>query len=149
MSYLGQDPSLYRRTPPPPAGPPPQAVLAPASPLDPTTPAPLPVPYTPPPPAQDWAGVAHRAMDGVASVWHGFWKCCKLGICILLDMADFFIGRLLGFGIVFDIGCALIATALWGRKGLWAFWEVFDITEQIDAFIPTCTLIALAAWNDQ
>lgn len=144
MSSLGQDPSLHRRTPPQVEVLPPETI--PYS--TPTPPAALPVLVTPTHPTQDWAGVAHRALDGAGTVWHGFWKVVKLGICLLLDLADFFIGRLLGFSIAFDVGCALLATALWGGKGLWAFWEVVDITEQLDGFVPTCTIIALTAWND-
>lgn len=99
-------------------------------------------------PGQDWAGVAHRVLDGAGVAWSGLWKCVKLGICIALDILDFFIGRILGFGIAFDVGCALITSALWGKRGMWALWEVIDITEQIDGFVPTCTIIALRAWND-
>ncbi len=97
---------------------------------------------------RDWAEVTHRAMDGAGTVWRGVWKLIKLGICMGMDILDFFIGRILGFGIVFDVGCALIAVALWGNRGWWALWEVVDVTEQIDSFVPTCTIIAIRAWND-
>lgn len=66
-----------------------------------------------------------------------------------LDFLDFTIGRLLGFGIAFDLGCWLIAAAMWGHRSWWSLWEVVDITEQIDGFIPTCTIIALRSWNDE
>ena len=75
-------------------------------------------------------------------------KFFKLGIAMFLDLLDFTIGRLLGFGIFFDLGCALITAALWGKRGWWCLLEVLDITEQIDGFIPSCTLIALRSWNE-
>jgi hypothetical protein len=108
--------------------------------------APLPVAgtYTP----HTWADVAYRAQDGAAAFGRLFWRFVKLGICIGLDIFDGIFGRLLGFGIAVDVGCALICAALWGKRGWWALWEVADITEQLDAFIPTCTIIALRSWND-
>ena len=48
-----------------------------------------------------------------------------------------------------DLGCALIAAALWGKRGWWCLLEVLDITEQIDGFVPSCTLVALRSWNDE
>lgn len=81
-----------------------------------------------------------------------FWqlsvKWFKLAVCIFLDILDCFIGRILGFGFLFDVGCALICAALWGNRGWYALWEVVDVTEQIDGFCPTCTIIAIRAWND-
>jgi hypothetical protein len=108
--------------------------------------APVPVPgtYTP----HTWADVAYRAQDGAAAFGRLFWKFVKLFICMGMDFFDFTVGRLLGFGIAVDVGCALICSALWGKRGLWALWEVADITEQLDAFIPTCTIIALRSWNE-
>lgn len=76
-------------------------------------------------------------------------KFTKLGFCMFLDFLDFTIGRLLGFGILFDLGCALMAAALWGKRGWWCLLEVLDITEQIDGFVPSCTLVALRSWNDE
>jgi hypothetical protein len=117
-----------------------------AKPVAPLPVAPLPVAgtYTP----HTWADVAYRAQDGAAAFGRLFWKFAKLGICVGLDLFDGIFGRLLGFGIAVDVGCALICSALWGKRGLWALWEVADITEQLDAFIPTCTIIALRSWND-
>ena len=68
----------------------------------------------------------------------------KLVIAVALDAADFTIGRILGFGIFMDALIALAVIALFGWKGLFALWELADPTEQIDGFIPTATLIALA-----
>lgn len=68
----------------------------------------------------------------------------KLIIAIILDLVDFTIGRIPGFEIVVDGALGLAAVALWGWPGLIAFWEIADPTGQIDAFVPTMTLIALS-----
>ena len=69
----------------------------------------------------------------------------KIAICVGLDILDFTIGRVPGIGIGFDLGLAIVAASMWGKRGWWHLWEVIDITEQFDAFAPTCTLIALSA----
>jgi len=68
----------------------------------------------------------------------------KLLIAIAIDLLDFVIGRILGFGTIFDAVVALIAVLMFGWKGLFALWEVADVSDQIDGFVPTLTLIALA-----
>ena len=68
----------------------------------------------------------------------------ELIIAIILDLVDFTIGRIPGFEIVVDGALGLAAVALWGWPGLIAFWEIADPTGQIDAFVPTMTLIALS-----
>ncbi|MEX6633658.1 hypothetical protein [Hyphococcus lacteus] len=68
----------------------------------------------------------------------------KLIIAIILDLVDFTIGRIPGFEIVVDGALGIAAVALWGWPGLIAFWEIADPTGQIDAFVPTMTLIALS-----
>jgi len=68
----------------------------------------------------------------------------KLVIAILLDLADALIGRIPGFGTVFEFLLAAIGFALFGWKGLAQLWEVVDITDQVDGFVPTLTLIAIA-----
>lgn len=67
----------------------------------------------------------------------------KLLIAVVLDILDFTVGRIPGFEFVFDIVQGVAATAMWGWRGLIAFWEVGDPTGQIDGFVPTLTLIAL------
>jgi hypothetical protein len=99
------------------------------------------------------AGTVSVTAEVISSLpWEALWrlgvKWFKLGVCVFLDILDCFVGRLLGFGILFDLGCALITAALWGKRGWWCLLEVVDITEQIDGFVPTCTIIALRAWND-
>lgn len=68
----------------------------------------------------------------------------KLIIAIALDLLDFTVGRLPGFEFPFDIFLGLCAVTLWGWPGVAAFWEIIDPTGQIDAFVPTMTLIALS-----
>ncbi|MEO1762725.1 MAG: hypothetical protein AAFR83_12305 [Cyanobacteria bacterium J06629_18] len=68
----------------------------------------------------------------------------KLIICLIYDFLDFTIGRTL-FPIPFIgefVGCAL---CLWmfGKDGWYYALEGIDVTEQIDAFIPSATIIAL------
>ncbi len=75
------------------------------------------------------------------------WKI-KFFVCIIYDLFDFTGGRLL-FGIPFCgeiVGCVL-AAAMFGSKGIWYALEALDPTEQIDGFIPTATIIALASKN--
>ena len=69
----------------------------------------------------------------------------KLGVCIAYDVFDMTIGRFL-FLTPFAgeiVGTALTC-ALYGPRGLLYALEILDPTEQIDGFIPTATLIALA-----
>ena len=74
----------------------------------------------------------------------------KIGICIGCDLFDMTIGRLLlGVSIFTDVVSALVMFLFWGPIGLLAIWEAADITEQFDGFIPTNTLIALAAHKRQ
>lgn len=68
----------------------------------------------------------------------------KLAIAVLLDVLDFTLGRILGAGTVIDIVFAGIAFVLWGPVGLLALWEAIDVTDQVDGFVPTMTLIALS-----
>jgi hypothetical protein len=69
----------------------------------------------------------------------------KLVVCLIYDFLDFTVGRVL-FPIPFlgeVIGCALCA-AMFGKAGMFYGLEAIDVTEQIDGFIPTATIIALA-----
>ena len=72
----------------------------------------------------------------------------KLIVAILLDLADFTIGRMgiliPGFEVGFDAVLGVAAVALWGWPGLIAFWELADPTGQADGFVPTLTMIALS-----
>jgi len=69
----------------------------------------------------------------------------KLMLCILYEGFDMTVGRFL-FMTPFAgevVGVAL-ACALFGPRGLFYALEILDPTEQLDGFIPTATLIALA-----
>lgn len=70
----------------------------------------------------------------------------KLIICILVDAFDMTIGRLL-FPVPFagEIVGAVVASAMFGWKGMLYLFEMIDPTEQLDGFVPTATLIALAS----
>lgn len=68
----------------------------------------------------------------------------KLLIAVAIDIIDFTVGRIFGAGTALDIIFAILAVILWGPAGLIAFWEVADPSGQIDAFVPTMTLIALS-----
>jgi len=67
----------------------------------------------------------------------------KLIIAVILDLLDFTIGRIPGFEMVFDAVMGVAAIALFGWSGLFAFWELGDPTGNVDAFVPTLTIIAL------
>lgn len=67
----------------------------------------------------------------------------KLGIALLLDIIDFTIGRILGFGTVMDVVFVLVGFVMFGWKGLFQLWEVLEVSDQVDGFVPTLTLIAL------
>ncbi|MHA7871007.1 MAG: hypothetical protein ACX939_01520 [Hyphococcus sp.] len=74
----------------------------------------------------------------------------KFLIALAVDIFDFTIGRIL-FVVPFSgelIGL-MVGYALFGPKAFWYLLEALDPTEQIDGFIPTATLIALAARNDE
>ncbi|MBS3170488.1 hypothetical protein J4223_01795 [Candidatus Woesearchaeota archaeon] len=69
----------------------------------------------------------------------------KLILSIVFDVTDFFIGRIPVFGTIFDIFGGILAIFLWGSSGAIQFWEVIDITDQFDGFIPTVTIIGIAS----
>lgn len=73
----------------------------------------------------------------------GKWWGIKLAICMMYDSFDFTLGRAL-FAIPFAgelLGMAL-CYAMFGKQGLFYGLEAIDMTEQIDGFIPTATIIA-------
>ena len=69
----------------------------------------------------------------------------KFAVCVAVDLFDFTIGRIL-FPVPFVgevIGCAICAS-MFGWGGVFYGLEAIDFTEQLDGFIPTATIIALA-----
>jgi len=79
----------------------------------------------------------------------GFFKWAfKMVISIALDAADFVIGRLPGWGTVWDIVLGIFGVLLWGAPGGLQFLEVFDFTDQIDGFIPTLTIAGFMKYKE-
>lgn len=70
----------------------------------------------------------------------------KLAIAILVDIFDFTVGRLL-FATPFagEIIGLILGYIMFGPRAFWYAVEAIDVTEQVDGFIPTMTLIALAS----
>ncbi len=67
----------------------------------------------------------------------------KLLLAMALDLFDFTLGRVMGFGTVTDFVFTAIAVAMFGWKGLFQLWETVEISDQFDGFVPTLTLLAL------
>lgn len=68
----------------------------------------------------------------------------RLAISAAIDVADFTFGRAL-FLLPWEEGVgALVLFGLWGWPGLLYAGEIVEPSEQIDAFLPSATLIALA-----
>jgi hypothetical protein len=67
----------------------------------------------------------------------------KFAIAILWDIADFTIFRIPVIGTVTDLISIPLALYLWGPIGIVSSWELADLTDQIDAEIPTLTLIGI------
>ena len=73
----------------------------------------------------------------------------RLAASVVIDLLDFTIGRLL-IPVPWEEGVGAAALfLLWGPAGLAYLWELADMTEQFDAFIPTATLIGLyVGWRE-
>jgi len=67
----------------------------------------------------------------------------KIIIAIIWDILDFTLFRIPGLGTITDMISIPVAVLLWGPMGLISFWEVFDITDQLDAEVPTMTAIGI------
>jgi hypothetical protein len=67
----------------------------------------------------------------------------RLAVSVLIDLADFTFGRAL-FLLPWEEGVgAIVLFALWGWPGLLYIGEIAEPSEQVDAFLPSATLIAL------
>jgi hypothetical protein len=67
----------------------------------------------------------------------------RLGLSIAIDLIDLTLGRIPILGTAYEGVSSIALFFLWGPAGLANLWEVADITDQFDAFIPTATLIGL------
>lgn len=67
----------------------------------------------------------------------------RLAISIVIDLADFTIGRAPVAGSVGEGLSTVVLVGLWGWPGLAYVAELAEVTEQIDGFLPLATLIAL------
>jgi hypothetical protein len=73
----------------------------------------------------------------------------RLAFSVVIDLFDFTLGRIPLFGTVNDGVATIVLFGLWGPAGLVNLWELIDITDQVDAFVPTATLIALyVGWRE-
>lgn len=73
----------------------------------------------------------------------------RLALSAAIDLIDFSFGRVPLIGSVSEGAGAAVLFLLWGPAGLVYLWELADITEQADAFIPTATLIGLyVGWRE-
>jgi len=73
------------------------------------------------------------------------WDVTRIFFSIVYDFLDLTIGRIPIFGTVFDIAGMFLGVVLWGVPGLLQGWELLDITDQFDGFIPTLTIVGTIA----
>ena len=67
----------------------------------------------------------------------------RLAISLAIDLFDTLLGRLPIFGTVTEGIGSVVLYFLWGPAGLAYLWELADVTDQLDGFIPTATLMGL------
>lgn len=73
----------------------------------------------------------------------------RLAISAAIDIADMTIGRVLIPVLWEEVVGAGVLFLLWGPAGLTYLWEIADVTEQVDGFVPTATLIGLyVGWRE-
>lgn len=73
----------------------------------------------------------------------------RLAFSVIIDIFDFTLGRIPGFGTVTDGVGTAVMFAMWGPIGLINILEVIDVTEVFDGFIPTSTMVALyVGWKN-
>jgi hypothetical protein len=73
----------------------------------------------------------------------------RLALSVVIDLFDLTLGRIPIFGSVTEGVGTIVLFALWGPAGLVNLWELVDLTDQADSFIPTATLIALyVGWRE-
>ena len=73
----------------------------------------------------------------------------RLALSVVIDVFDFSLGRIPIFGSVTEGVGSLVLYLLWGPAGLLNLLELIDVTDNLDGFIPTATLIALyVGWRE-
>ncbi len=73
----------------------------------------------------------------------------RLALSIVIDLFDFTLGRIPIFGSVTEGVGSVVLLALWGPAGLAYLWELVEVSDQADSFVPTATLIALfVGWRE-
>jgi len=73
----------------------------------------------------------------------------RLSLSVVIDVFDFSLGRIPIFGSVTEGVGSLVLYLLWGPAGLLNLLELVDVTDNLDGFIPTATLIALyVGWRE-
>ncbi len=65
----------------------------------------------------------------------------KMMVSIGFDTIDFIMPP--GIGTIYDAIAGIVAMGLWGAKGAGAFWEIIEVTDRIDGFIPSLTIIGI------
>lgn len=86
---------------------------------------------------EDWDHMTRRGF---------YWR---LALSVAIDVMDFTMGRIPIFGTVTDGVGTLVLYLLWGPAALVNLWEVADVTDFVDGFIPTATLVALyVGWRE-
>lgn len=66
----------------------------------------------------------------------------KILASVALDAGDLAIGWMPGVGHAYELLAIAACCAMWGKHGAWSAWEIVEVTNVIDGFVPTCTLIA-------
>lgn len=73
----------------------------------------------------------------------------RLALSVVIDLFDLTLGRIPIFGSVTEGVGTIVLVAIWGPVGLIYLWELVDLTDQADSFIPTATLVALyVGWRE-
>lgn len=85
--------------------------------------------------------IIRKELPAIQSPGMSFKK--KLALCIILDALDFTLFRIPGLGSVYDAFLVAMSVRLFGGVGFFSIWELFDLTDQIDAEVPTMTLLCL------